>query len=132
MHADNIEAMLTAMPAPLGPWQSCTERADWVGVTRAANSIVEMADGAAIFPEGKDVPVTFRQDLLIRHLGTATGSQGDLFHGVLFTLPGCLEVIAWVADDEDGLERVRWRGDQVPLGKLAYDLFWFSDTLAAQ
>jgi hypothetical protein len=128
MKADTFEAAHIAIPAPLGPWREQTADGEREAFAQAVKKLSEMENGNDIIVESEELRAWFRNDLLIRYVGGAEGHREGLCHGFLFTVPGRLEVIAWIADD-DTFHRVRWRGDEAIMSRLALDLYLFGDDL---
>ena len=103
------ETVLTTASDPLGEWRQDYGSADGLAFAEIAKEAVEIEDGPATAPARGDVLVSFRSDLFVRYLGERANEQGCFFHGFLFTVPGKLQVVAWV-EDEAALFRVRFRG----------------------
>lgn len=119
-----FEAAWTMEPEPLGPWRHAYKQDEWMAFAEAADEAASHDNGMTLLPLGRDVPARFREDLLIRFLGANTGPQGCCYYGFLFTVPGKLEVMAWIEDDSIR-SRVRWRGDKASFERLALDLTLF-------
>ena len=126
MKMETFEAAFVAAPAPLGGWQDDHSIAEGMAFADFAGAASDMEDGLSIMPEDHDVPAPLRNDLLARYLGTCSDSQGCTFYGFLFTVPGRLEVIAWIEADNSRY-RIRWRGDRSTFERAALDLKLFGD-----
>jgi hypothetical protein len=98
----DFQAGLEALPAaPVrGGWRCDCSQIAWGAWTTAAIEFCDLPGDQGY--STTDVALAFRSDLTIRYIRecrTDDEDGGCLFHGYLFTVPGRLQVVAWIEDD---------------------------------
>lgn len=103
----DFERLLRSPPlssaSALGEWLF-PDRTHPVSIHEALSALADVAVEAVDLPDGQHlltagVPVTFRTDLHIRHLGECRSEDGARFDAFLLTIGLAAEVIVWLEDD---------------------------------